>query len=207
MLGFLSLFLLYFVPPAQTEAAACVTPERFRGWFDAARQGKLEIPEEVCHNACKYRYVFICGLFNDQMPGYFMQNLKELRARGVPRKSIHLVKPDSQRTVAANSESVQTELQAIAAQGPERLVLIGHSRGACDALAFALRNPRFVEQHIRALFLIQGPFGGTAVADYVAGEGAPMDRRMPTGYRLMGRVIGGSSHAFWKMTRTKPLPR
>ncbi len=225
MLGFLSLFLLYFVPPAQTEAAACVTPERFRGWFDAARQGKLEIPEEVCHNACKYRYVFICGLFNDQMPGYFMQNLKELRARGVPRKSIHLVKPDSQRTVAANSESVQTELQAIAAQGPERLVLIGHSRGACDALAFALRNPRFVEQHIRALFLIQGPFGGTAVADYVAGEGAPMDRRMPTGYRLMGRVIGGlesrlleddaheaiaslnrkDSESFWKETlRTHP---
>jgi pimeloyl-ACP methyl ester carboxylesterase len=82
-------------------------------------------------------------------------------------------------------------MQAIAALGPEQLVLIGHSRGACDALAFALRNPEFVKQRIRALFLIQGPFGGTAVADFVAGEGQPMDRRMPAGYRLMGRVVGG----------------
>ncbi|MGD0042249.1 MAG: hypothetical protein ABSE84_17895, partial [Isosphaeraceae bacterium] len=70
------------------------------------------------------------------------------------------------------------------------LVLIGHSRGACDALAFALQNPQFVKDHIRALFLIQGPFGGTAVADYVAGEGTIMDRRMPTGYRFMGQTIG-----------------
>lgn len=124
------------------------------------------------------------------MPGYFMQNVKELRARGVPRTSIHLVKPDSQQTVDGNARSVRTELREIAAQGTERLVLIGHSRGACDALAFALQNPKFVKEHIRALFLVQGPFGGTPVADYVNGEGTPMDRRMPTGYRVMGQTIG-----------------
>ena len=190
VLGFLTLLALLFVPPVQTETTSSITPEQFRAWFDAARQGRLEIPDEVSRDACRYRYVFIGGLFNEQMPGYFLQNVKELRARGVPRTSIHLVKPGSQQTVDGNSESVRTELLAIAAQGPERLVLIGHSRGACDALAFALQNPQFVKDHIRALFLIQGPFGGTAVADYVAGEGTPMDRRMPTGYRFMGQAIG-----------------
>jgi pimeloyl-ACP methyl ester carboxylesterase len=189
--GILSILALCLAPPVQSETAADLTPEQFRAWFDAARRGKLEIPESVRRNACRFRYVFICGLFNDQMPGYFAQNVKELRARGVPRQSIHLVRPDSQRTVAGNYESVRSDLQAIAALGPEPLVLIGHSRGACDALAFALRNPEFVKRHICALFLIQGPFGGTAVADFVAGEGQPMDRRMPAGYRLMGRVIGG----------------
>ena len=153
-------------------------------------QGKLGIPDEVCQNACGYRYVFICGLFHEHMPGYFLQNVKELRARGVPRTSIHLVKPDSQQTVDENCKSVRAELQAIVKQGPERLVLIGHSRGACDALVFALQNPTFVKEHIHPLFLIQGPFGGTAVADYVAGDGTPMDRRMPTGYRFMGQAMG-----------------
>ena len=190
MLGFLTLLALCFVPPGQTETTSSVTPEQFRGWFDAARQGKLGIPDEVCQNACGYRYVFICGLFHEHMPGYFLQNVKELRARGVPRTSIHLVKPDSQQTVDENCKSVRAELQAIVKQGPERLVLIGHSRGACDALVFALQNPTFVKEHIRALFLIQGPFGGTAVADYVAGDGTPMDRRMPTGYRFMGQAMG-----------------
>ncbi len=190
MLGFLTLLALCFVPPVQAETASSVTPEQFRTWFDAARQGRLEIPDEVGRNARSYRYVFIGGLFNEQMPGYFQQNVKELRARGVPQTSIHLVKPDSQQTVDGNARSVRTELRAIAAQGPERLVLIGHSRGACDALAFALQNPKFVKEHIRALFLIQGPFGGTPVADYVNGEGTPMDRQMPAGYRVMGQAIG-----------------
>ncbi len=190
VLGFLTLLALCFVPPVQAETASSVTPEQFRAWFDAARQGRLEIPDEVGRNARSYRYVFIGGLFNEQMPGYFQQNVKELRARGVPQSSIHFVKPDTQQTVAGNVKSVRTELRAIAAQGPERLVLIGHSRGACDALAFALQNPKFVAEHIRALFLIQGPFGGTPVADYVNGEGPPMDRRMPTGYRVMGQAIG-----------------
>ncbi len=189
-LGFLTLLALCFVPPVQAATTTSVTPEQFRAWFDAARQGRLEIPVEVGRNARGYRYVFIGGLFNEQMPGYFLQNVKELRARGVPQSSIHLVKPDSQQTIPGNAKSVRTELLAIAAQGPERLVLIGHSRGACDALAFALQNPTFVKEHIRALFLIQGPFGGTPVADYVNGEGTPMDRQMPAGYRLMGQAIG-----------------
>ncbi len=190
VLGFLTLLALCFVPPVQAATTTSVTPEQFRAWFDAARQGRLEIPVEVGRNARGYRYVFIGGLFNEQMPGYFLQNVKELRARGVPQSSIHLVKPDSQQTIPGNAKSVRTELLAIAAQGPERLVLIGHSRGACDALAFALQNPTFVKEHIRALFLIQGPFGGTPVADYVNGEGTPMDRQMPAGYRLMGQAIG-----------------
>ena len=190
VLGFLTFLALCFVPPVPAATASSVTPKQFRAWFDAASQGRLEIPDEVVRNARSYRYVFIGGLFHEQMPGYFQQNVKELRARGVPRTAIHLVKPDSQQTVDGNARSVRTELLAIAAQGSERLVLIGHSRGACDALAFALQNPKFVKEHIRALFLVQGPFGGTPVADYVNGEGTPMDRRMPTGYRVMGQTIG-----------------
>ncbi len=87
VLGFLTLLALFFVPPVQAETASSVTPEQFRAWFDAARQDRLEIPDEVGRNARRYRYVFIGGLFNEQMPGYFLQNVKELRARGVPRTS------------------------------------------------------------------------------------------------------------------------
>ncbi len=194
----LAFFALCFVPPAMAGTAPSVTPEQFRGWFDTAHQGRLEIPEPVLHSARGFRYVFICGLFNEKIPGYFAQNVKELRSRGIPRSSIHLIKPDSQQTIDENARAVRTELQSIAEQGPERLVLIGHSRGACDALVFAMQNPKFFEQHVHAMFLIQGPFGGTPVADYVAGEGAAMDRRMPTGYRLMGQAIGRAEPYLFK---------
>jgi pimeloyl-ACP methyl ester carboxylesterase len=90
-----------------------------------------------------------------------------------------------------NAEEVRARFREVAELGPERLVVIAHSRGACDALAFALQNPRFVRDRIHALFLVQGPFGGTGVADYVAGEAPPMDRRLPLRFRAVTQVLGG----------------
>ncbi len=55
MFGLLTLLVLCFGAPPQSTATAGVTPEQFRAWFDAARQGKLEIPDEDCRNACNNR--------------------------------------------------------------------------------------------------------------------------------------------------------
>ncbi|HEY2156592.1 MAG TPA: hypothetical protein VGH33_13255, partial [Isosphaeraceae bacterium] len=65
-----------------------------------------------------------------------------------------------------------------------------HSRVACDALAFALTEPAFVRDHVAALFLVQGAFGGTALADYVVGEGHPIDSKMPALYRTFAGLVG-----------------
>src|SRR5271157_5442943 len=45
VLGFLTLLALFFVPPVQAETTSSVTPEQFRAWFDAARQGRLRPPD------------------------------------------------------------------------------------------------------------------------------------------------------------------
>jgi pimeloyl-ACP methyl ester carboxylesterase len=124
------------------------------------------------------------------MPGYFAQNARELRAHGVPRQSIHFVHPSSGRTVEENRDAVRDEFRRIAGQGPERLVVIAHSRGACDALAFALHEPQFVQDRVEAFFLVQGPFGGSGLADYILGDGQPMDGRMPPGHRWLARLLG-----------------
>ena len=42
---------------------------------------------------------------------------------------------------------------------------------------------------MHSLFLIQGPFGGTALADYVVGEGPPIDKRMPLGHRVVAHAL------------------
>jgi pimeloyl-ACP methyl ester carboxylesterase len=167
-----------------------IAPGEFRGWFEAASRGRLRIPEPVEREVRGLRYVFVGGFGNERMPGYFAQNARELRAQGVPRRSIHFLYPSSRRTVEENRDSVRDEFLRIAAAGPGRLVVIAHSRGACDALAFALHEPRFVRDRVAALFLVQGPFGGTGLADYVLGEGTAMDRRMPPGHRLLALVLG-----------------
>jgi pimeloyl-ACP methyl ester carboxylesterase len=190
MIGFLAVFPMLLLPPAEGGAEPSVSPAAFKSCFDAAAAGKLTIPPKVSRKASGYRYVFISGLHFGMMQGYLQQNAKELRAQGVPRESIHILDPSSAKTVEENAKSVRSAILEIAAKGPEKLVVIAHSRGACDALAFALQNPKFVKEHIAALFLIQGPFGGTGVADYVAGDGEPIDREMPLGYRVLGKAIG-----------------
>jgi pimeloyl-ACP methyl ester carboxylesterase len=109
---------------------------------------------------------------------------------GVPRSAIHFIYPSSHETLQGNADLVRGKFQEFAALGPEKLVVIGHSRGGCDSLAFALENPGFVSDHVEAMFLIQGPFGGTGVADYVTGEGPPLDNSMPFQHRLIALALG-----------------
>jgi pimeloyl-ACP methyl ester carboxylesterase len=162
----------------------------FREWFEAALAGRLAIPEPVALRAQRFRYVFVGGLRTGPMPGYFAQNAAELRATGVPRHRIHFLFPSSRRGVEANRPGVRDELLRLAGKGPERLVIIAHSRGACDALAFALHDPQLVRERVEALFLVQGAFGGTGLADYLLGTGEPMDGRLPRGHRLLAALIG-----------------
>jgi len=191
MAGFLTLLGLFLAAPNLSSASLGleISPLQFQSWFDAARKGKLLMSAEVRKRASWHRYVFVGGIHSEQMPGYFAQNARELRAKGIPVKLIHFIYPTSKKSVAENVAAVRAEFLEIAAKGPEKLVVIAHSRGACDALAFALQNPEFVSEHVRAMFLVQGPFGGTAVADYLAGEGRPMDRRMPLGQRVLAQAL------------------
>jgi pimeloyl-ACP methyl ester carboxylesterase len=167
-----------------------VTAAEFGGWFESSSRGKLVVPRSCIRKAAGLRFVFVGGLGSERMPAYFAQNAAELRALGVPRPAIHFLYPSSRMTVEENLDEVRGEFLRIAALGQEGLVVIAHSRGACDALAFALHQPEFVRDRVEAMFLIQGPFGGTALADYVAGDAKPMDGRMSAGYRWLGSALG-----------------
>jgi pimeloyl-ACP methyl ester carboxylesterase len=175
---------------AALDNPTAVSPTEFRAWFDSASAGKLSVPADVGRGAKRFRYVFVGGFANEQMRGYFAENTKELRALGVPRSAIHTIFPSSSQTIEEGTATFREQIYSASSAGPERLVVIAHSRGACDALAFALAEPGFIRDHVESMFLIQGAFGGTALADYVTGDGPAMDDRMPTKYRIVAHLIG-----------------
>jgi pimeloyl-ACP methyl ester carboxylesterase len=166
-----------------------VAPEAFRAWFEAARDGQLDIPPAVEKAARRYQFVFVGGFMSERSSAYFQQNARDLRARDVPLRSIHFVFPSSEGTIEENSGLVTDSFRKIAREDPGKLVVIAHSRGACDALAFALRNPEFVADRVEAMFLVQGPFGGTGLADRVAGDGPAPDRQMPPAPRVTAGLL------------------
>ncbi|MDR3639131.1 MAG: hypothetical protein P4L84_35325 [Isosphaeraceae bacterium] len=162
----------------------------FQTWFDAALNGELRLPPSIEQRAERFRYVFVGGFANERMPGYFSQCAQELRTHGVAKSAIHFIFPSSHRSFDENCDGVKEAFLEIASHGPEPLVVIAHSRGAGDSLAFALQNADFARDHVYALFLVQGAFGGTGAADYVLGEGPPMDRQMPMRLRVMTQLLG-----------------
>jgi pimeloyl-ACP methyl ester carboxylesterase len=192
MLGTLTILALLSAAPDGPKNELGVEPGEFRAWFEAACQNELEIPPAVAQEAARYQYVFVAGIFNERIGGYFAQNAKELRALGVPRSNIHYIYPSSHESLPDNADAVCDRFREIIRDGPEPLVVIAHSRGACDTLAFALENPELVRKHVKAMFLVQGPFGGTGLADYIAGEGPPMDGQIPLKYRVLARVLIGA---------------
>ncbi len=172
-----------------------IRADDFEAWFRSAAGGGLEVPAAVAERARSFRYVFVEGFRNERMPGYFSQNIAELKAHGVLKGAIAVIEPSSGRSMEDNAVAVRARFLEIAGSGPEKLVIIAHSRGACDTLAFALGNAPFVRDRVEALFLIQGPFGGSGVAEYVIGRGTPMDRRMPLGPRILGHLAGRLTRA------------
>jgi pimeloyl-ACP methyl ester carboxylesterase len=186
----LMLLALLLVSPPSIDPKPVVSPLEFRASFKQALAGKLSIPTDVKRAAEAYRYVFVAGFMSEGMSEYFTQNARELAAMGVPRKAIHFIYPSSGETIEGNAAAVRSKFREFAALGAEKLVVIAHSRGACDTLAFALENPEFVADHVEALFLVQGPFGGSGVADYLTGEGPPIDRSMPLRDRLIAQGVG-----------------
>lgn len=178
-----------------------VDPEAFGRWFDSAASDRLEIPPEVRARARGFRYVFVAGWRNESRRGYFAQNVRELKALGVPADAIHEIHPSSDSTFDENLDEIRAGFRDAADAGPGRLVVIAHSRGACDALAFALREPDFVADRVEALFLVQGPFGGSALADYVLGDGPAPGRGMPLPARVVARAVGGRERGLLRKGR------
>jgi len=190
MLGAPSFFLGLLCVCGAPPSGPAISPAAFQEWFETSSRGALHVPGPVEQRAQRFRFVFVAGFANERMPGYFSQCAQELRAHGVSREAIQFINPSSHRSFDENYDGMKARFMEIASQGPEPLVVIAHSRGASDTLAFALQNPDFVHEHVHALFLVQGAFGGTPAADYVLGEGTPMDRQMPLRLRALGHTMG-----------------
>lgn len=176
--------LLGGVHPAPT-----IKPSEFQDWFLASFDGTLELDDDLTERVQEFRYVFVMGLMNERSPGYLEQNVRELKQLGVPSNRIHRIAPSSDASFRENLDEIRAAFKEVAEQGSEPMVIIGHSRGACDALAFALHEAEFISERVVALFLVQGPFGGSGAADYVLGSGVPMDRKIPPPARALANLF------------------
>ncbi len=141
------------------------------------QEEKSSLKEDIKSRAAQYHYVFIPGFLNEGMPSYFGDNITALQSVGIKNDSITVLSSSSLTAPLENVHSLQQQIKQL--PDSKKLVMIGHSKGAVEALLFAMDNPSFVQKRVQAFFLVQGAFLGSPIADYLAGKGRAVDGRIP----------------------------
>jgi hypothetical protein len=176
----LLLLLWAAFPASRAGADAGEKPSAFRAWFERQVETPTPLPVAAADAARQYRYVFVAGFLNEGFQiGYFNENRKALLDAGVKPDAIHVLFPRSGNGVEDNVTELRRSVPELAARGPQKLVLVGHSKGAVEALALVAAEAAFVRERVQAVFLVQGAFGGSGIADYITGSGHPLDARLP----------------------------
>ena len=152
---------------------------RFEALVQGFSNGQLTPPPAETHRQQKLQYVFVTGFGGEFFPWYFTSQIRELERLGVEKSQIHVLRPDSNGKPLENAAWLEKEL----AQIDGSLVLVAHSKGAFESLVFAVQHPEFIEQRVRGLYLIQGAFRGSAIADI-------LERRR--------RISAWSRHTWWE---------
>ena len=114
--------------------------------------------------------LLVGGIFTERYPGYLTRIRRAVGASEIPI--------DTDQDVARNAATIRDAVLA----APERVVLVGQSKGPLDIHAALSLHPEIVP-HVRAFVSIQAPFGGTPLAtDAEASRAARW---------LVGGVVGG----------------
>ena len=126
----------------------------------------IAIRNDACKKAAQFQYVFVAGIFNELMPYYFKDYHDWLVNCHVPEKNILIARPYSGAGLSRASTSLKDSIAQMSSQSPTKpIILVGHSKGAPEALLASLESSPEVQGKIAAVVSIQGSFGGSPIAD------------------------------------------
>jgi triacylglycerol lipase len=132
---------------------------RFRELLEQVRKGEDVIPPE----AHDYLWILAPGLFSDKYPNYMRGNVSALRDHGLRYHEVDL-SPDE--SVRDGAQAVRQAILDSTAEG-EKVVILGHSKGAIDAAAALSLYPE-IRSRVRTFVAIQTPYAGSPVATDLA---------------------------------------
>lgn len=169
--------------------------EEISSWIEEYREkGSLQIAPEITESAKKLHYVLVCGFLNELPFKYYKHLVATLLELGVPSNHIHIIQPPSNQSIRENVSVVGRAIESLKIEEPESIVLLGHSKGADEAVAYALMNPEFVKEKVLSIVAIQGAFGGSLLADFFMSPSPVLPETMPKFHRkllsFVSRALG-----------------
>ncbi len=140
---------------AESAPATEATP-RFRELYARVLRGEPVLPAA----AKSHVYLLVKGLLGDELFGYLEDNQLRLERRGLETREVQV---NTEGALADNIEVVRKALED-AAFFNRSVVLVGHSKGAVESVSTLAKYPE-LRQRVRAVVAIQGPYGGSPIAN------------------------------------------
>ncbi len=155
------------------------------------------------------RFLIVPGAFAECFPEYGMPF--EDAAEAVRRRhglQIDVVPVAGRSGCDHNAAQIAAFLEKLPPEADERIVLIGHSKGAADILHFLVNHPGPATR-VRAVVGVAGAINGSPLADFmVRGPGGIMTRlplrRCPPGDRLVLESLTRSYRMRWLAAHRLP---
>lgn len=139
------------------ELAGYDATEEFYGILDEIREGTHEVATRW-----DMTYLFVPGLFRlNWKHAYLRFMLTHLHSLGLDAR---IAKLDTTLGVVPSAERLVRIISELHAQTGKRLLLIGHSKGACDAISAVSRFKQSVEGKVAGIVCLNAPICGSALA-------------------------------------------
>ena len=144
-------------------------------WEKVIEEHKRDAPLDVTNSsllnsARQLHFVFVGGIFTELDPGYFKDNGKVIEEIGA---TYSIMFPPSTASLEEDAKLLYERVSSENKQIGKPIVLVGHSKGACDVVMLALLFPQLVTSgQIDRIVAIQGPLQGSVIAGDVADVGS-----------------------------------
>ena len=128
--------------------------------------GETEGARPAAATPSSYRLLFVPGFLASCFPGIasFSDVVAEARREGFDARVLSV---GGRNSIAANAKMIAEQIERMPDDG-RRIVIIGHSKGATDALEMIVRRPDLASRVV-ALIGVAGAFNGSPLADRLRG--------------------------------------
>lgn len=137
--------------------------------------------------------LLVPGFFSQMHRTYMRRTQMHISTLGLTCRMANL---NTAGSVAQNAALLAEQIIELSVLTRKRVVLVGHSRGGCDAVAAVARHRERLHDRVAGVLCLQAPLGGTPLAgDYTAGRVQ----------RTLRYMLGGEVDALAEVTYMKRM--
>lgn len=171
-------------------SARALTDQDFQQWYREALPKVANGEFPALRGMDNLRILLVGGFLGEALKDKFLDTRRDLIRMGAAPHKVTILTPVSTLPIEENGEKLRQTFESLTTAGEgERIVVVGHSKGAAESLLGLLTADTSLRKRIAGAYFVQGAFGGSPLADLFLGDGHEVDDSMAAPYRYLLQAV------------------